>query len=206
VQAAFASDSEIQDLVNHRFESYYSENHAQNFALNVWTHNALLTGQCLVSGILILPVLLLLAANLFNLGLTGGIMISNGRSDLFFGLIVPHGLLELTAVFIGAGVGLRIGWAWIAPGPGRTRGRALAETARAGTLVALGLGGVLLVSGLMEAFLTPSPLPPAVRVAIGILVWLAFLGYVFTLGRRARREAATADLDPELNEDVRPSV
>ncbi len=206
VQSAFLSNGTIQAIVNGEFQDYYSSNQAQNFALEVWTHNALLAGQCLVSGILILPVLYFLAMNLFNLGLIGGVMIGNGRSDVFFGLIVPHGLLELTAVFIAAGVGLRIGWAWIAPGPGRTRGRALAETARSGTLVALGLVAVLLVSGLIEAFVTPSPLPTVVRVAIGVVVWLAFLGYVVVLGGRAKREAVSTDLDAELNEDVRPAV
>ena len=206
VQSAFLSNGDIQAIVNGDFQNYYSANQAQNFALEVWTHNALLTGQCLVSGILILPVLYLLAMNLFNLGLVGGVMIGNGKADLFFGLITPHGLLELTAVFIAAGVGLRVGWAWIAPGPGRTRGRALAETARAGTLVALGLVAVLLVSGLIEAFVTPSPLPTVLRVGIGVLVWLAFLTYVVVLGRRAHDARMTADLDAELNEDVRPSV
>ena len=152
VQSAFLSDADIQSIVNSQFRDYYSANQAQNFALEVWTHNALLAGQCLVAGILILPVLYFLAMNLVNLGLVGGVMIGNGKSDVFFGLIVPHGLLELTAVFVAAGVGLRIGWAWIAPGPGRTRGRALAETARAGTLVALGLvmvllGGIQTLSG-----------------------------------------------------------
>jgi uncharacterized membrane protein SpoIIM required for sporulation len=204
VQAAFLSDDRIQSIVNHEFEDYYSSSQAQNFAAQVWTHNALLAGQCLVAGILVVPVLYLLAMNLFNLGLTGGVMIGNGRSDLFFGLILPHGLLELTAVFIAAGVGLRIGWAWIAPGPGRTRGQALARTARSGMLVALGLVAVLLVSGLIEAFVTPSPLPPVLRVAIGVVVWLAFLGYVFVVGRQAADESVSTDLDPELNEDVRP--
>jgi uncharacterized membrane protein SpoIIM required for sporulation len=206
VQSAFLSDGTIQDIVNRDFQNYYSANQAQNFALQVWTHNALLAGQCLISGILILPVVYFLALNLANLGLVGGVMIGNGRSDVFFGLIIPHGLLELTAVFIAAGVGLRIGWAWIAPGPGRTRGRALAETARSGTLVALGLVVVLLVSGLIEAFVTPSPLPTFLRIAIGVAVWLAFLGYVVGLGRRAQARAVSSDLDAELNEDVRPTV
>jgi len=205
VQSAFLSDDKIQAIVNGGFADYYSANQAQNFALEVWTHNALLTGQCLVSGILILPVLYLLAANLANLGVVGGVMIGNGRSDVFFGLILPHGLLELTAVFIAAGVGLRIGWAWIAPGPGRTRGRALAQAARSGMLVALGLALVLLVSGLIEAFVTPSPLPTFLRVAIGVLVWVGFLGYVVVLGRQAKAEAVRTDLDAELIEDVRPA-
>ena len=44
-------------------------------------------------------------------------MVGYGRADIFFGLITPHGLLELTASSSAPGVGLRIGWAWIAPGP-----------------------------------------------------------------------------------------
>ncbi|MDM4784555.1 stage II sporulation protein M [Micromonospora sp. b486] len=30
-------------------------------------------------------------------------------------MITPHGLLELTGIFVAAGVGLRTAWAWIAP-------------------------------------------------------------------------------------------
>jgi uncharacterized membrane protein SpoIIM required for sporulation len=206
VQSAFMSGQERDALVNHQFASYYSEHQPQNFALEVWTHNAYLTGQVLAAGILILPVIYLLAVNLFNLGLVGGVMIGAGRGDLFFGLILPHGLLELTAVFVGAGVGLRIGWAWIAPGPTRTRGRALAQTARSGMLVALGLVVVLGVSGLIEAFVTPSPLPPVARIALGVLAWLGFLAYVVVLGSRARQDRHSADLDAELSDDVRPMV
>src|SRR2546421_1747316 len=206
VQAAFLSDADIKQIVDSDFAGYYTANQAQNFALQVWTNNAYLAGKCLAAGVLILPVIYLLAQNLFNLGLVGGVMIGNGRSAEFFGLIAPHGMLELTAVFVASGVGLRIGWAWIAPGPRRTPGRALAETARSGMLVALGLVGVLAVSGLIEAFVTPSGLPTAFRVGVGVLAWVAFIGYVVVLGRRAERAGTGTDLDPELRDATVPTV
>ncbi len=198
LQRAFLSDSQIQNLVNSDFADYYSQYQAQNFALRVWTNNALVAALCLAAGVYVVPVVLALGYNLFNIGLEGGVMVGNGRADVFFGLIVPHGLLELTAVFVAAGTGLRVGWSWIAPGPDRTRGRALAETARPAMLVALGLVGVLAVSGLIEAFVTPSGLPTAVRVAIGVLAWVAFLAYVLVFGGWAHRARRSADLSEDL--------
>jgi uncharacterized membrane protein SpoIIM required for sporulation len=204
VQRAFMSDREIQQLVNSDFANYYSQYQAQNFALRVWTNNALVAALCLAAGVYLFPVVLALAYNLFNIGLQGGVMIGNGRADVFFGLIVPHGLLELTAVFVAAGTGLRVGWSWIAPGPDRTRGRALAETARPAMLVALGLAGVLAISGLIEAFVTPSGLPTSVRIAIGVLAWLGFLAYVLVLGGRAHRARRSADLPEDLSAPAAP--
>lgn len=200
VPAMLLSPEQIDELVNSGFAGYYTEYRPQNFALRVWTNNAWLAAQCLAGGVLIVPVLYVLAVNALSLGLVGGVMIGNGRSDLFFGLITPHGLLELTAVFVAAGFGLRIGWAPIAPGPHRSRGRALAQAAREGMLVALGLVPVLLVSGLIEAFVTPSGLPTSLRIGTGVLAWLGFLGYVFALGARAAQHGASADVDPESRE------
>ena len=64
--------------------------------------------------------------------------------------------------------------------------------------MALGLAVWLLISGLVEGFVTPSTLPAWARLAIGAAVWLAFLGYVFTLGRRAAQAGATGDVAEEL--------
>jgi uncharacterized membrane protein SpoIIM required for sporulation len=197
VAALFMSDEDIRQLVSNDFVGYYSEFQAQNFAALVWTNNALLTAQCLASGVLIIPVLYLLGANLLSIGVTGGVMIGADAGDTFFTYIAPHGLLELTCVFVGAGVGLRIGWAWIAPGPHRTRGQALAERARSGMLVALGLALTLGVAGLLEAYVTPSPLPAVLRIAIGALVWLLFLGYALGVGGAAHRRRASADLSEQ---------
>jgi uncharacterized membrane protein SpoIIM required for sporulation len=195
VATLFMSEAQQQRLVDNDFVGYYSEFQAQNFAAAVWTNNALLAAQCLASGVLIVPVFYLLGSNLLSIGVTGGVMVGAGAGDTFLTYIAPHGLLELTSVFIGAGVGLRIGWAWIAPGPYRTRGQALAERARSGMLVALGLVLVLLVAGLVEAFVTPSPLPAPVRIGMGAVVWLAFLGYALGVGAAAHRRESTADLE-----------
>ena len=130
-------------------------------------------------------------------------LIGSGRADVFFGLISPHGILELTAVFVAAGAGLRLGWSWIDPGP-LPRAQALAAAGREAITVALGLVVVLLVSGVIEAFVTPSPLPTWARVGIGVLAEAAFLAYVIRYGRRATHAGETADLAPGLREDVAP--
>ena len=51
--------------------------------------------------------------------------------------------------------------------------------------VALGLIVVLLVSGVIEAFVTPSPLPAWARIGIGGVALTGFIGYVALFGRRA---------------------
>lgn len=170
----------IDDFVN-----YYSEYRASTFFGQVWVHNAMLTAQCLASGVLIVPVFYLLGQNLISIGMVGAAMFDAGAGDVFLTYIAPHGLLELTAIFIGSGVGLRIGWSWIAPGPLLTRRESLVRWARHGMVVAVGLVFVLLVSGILEAWVTPSPLPPMARVAIGGSLWLLFLGYALLWGRRA---------------------
>lgn len=187
-------------------ENYTAGGHAPDIAASIWTHNAMLAGECLAGGILLLPVAYFLAVNLLELGSAGGAMISSGQSAEFFGLILPHGLLELTAVFVAAGAGLRIGWAWIAPGQAMTRGRAVAQAARSAMMVALGLVVVLAISGLIEAFVTPSPLPTAVRVGVGVLVWAGFLVYVLLFGRAAARAEQRVDLDPALLDAALPAV
>jgi hypothetical protein len=94
-----ATPEQIQQLVSHDFADYYKQAPAQDFAGQVFTNNALLTAAAVASGILLgLPVLYLLYANAVNVGLVGGIMASHHRTGLFFGLILPHGMLELTAV------------------------------------------------------------------------------------------------------------
>jgi uncharacterized membrane protein SpoIIM required for sporulation len=197
------SSDEIRQLVDHDFSDYYSAHPARSFAAQVWTNNALVAAMALFLGVTLVGTLYLLWSNAVNLGVVGGAMLGAGKANVFFGLILPHGLLELSAVFVAGGIGLRTGWAWVAPGP-LPRSRALAEAGRVAGVVALGLAGVLLVSGVLEAFVTPSGLPTAARIGIGVLAEVGFLTYVFVLGRRGVRAGATGDLIREEREDVLP--
>mgnify|MGYP001214733037 FL=1 len=192
-ESSLATPSEIDQLVNHDFADYYSEYAAGSFAFKVWTNNAWVTALCLAFGILGFPVIYLLWQNIANVAVIGALMWNHDRADVFFGLILPHGLLELTAVFVAAGVGLRVFWAWVEPGP-RSRLDAVSREARSAMTVALGLVVVLFVSGVVEAFVTPSALPTWARIGIGVFVEALFLTYVFTLGRYAVRRGETGDV------------
>jgi uncharacterized membrane protein SpoIIM required for sporulation len=204
-QLAVAPPEVVKQLVEQDFENYYSSAPAQDFAARVFTNNAYVAAQSILfGGFLGLPVLYVLYSNALNVGIAGGLMAANDRTALFFGLILPHGLLELTAVFIACGLGLKLGWTVVDPG-GRTRSRALAEEGRSLVAGALGLALVLFISGIIEAFVTPSPLPTWARLAIGVVAELLFLAYVFGPGRRAAKAGVTGDLTSDLRGDVRPS-
>jgi uncharacterized membrane protein SpoIIM required for sporulation len=205
VQSSIAAPDEIRQLVDHDFEDYYSSHPAGSFAAQVATNNAWVSALALALGVFLLPVVYVVWQNALNVGIAGGLMAANDKLGLFFGLILPHGLLELTCVFVAAGAGLRLGWSWIDPGP-RTRARALREEGQAAGALAIGLAATLFVSGVVEAFVTPSPLPTWARIGIGAVVWLAFLAYVVVLGGRAVRAGHLGDLEGSGATDVVPTA
>lgn len=120
VQSAIAAPDDLRRLTSPggEYETYYSSHPAASFAAQVWTNNAQAAAMCLVLGAFLgIPVIWILFLNVLNVGVGIGLMSSAGRLDTFLGLILPHGLLELTAVFVAAGTGLRLGWTVIDPGP-----------------------------------------------------------------------------------------
>lgn len=200
VEQSLISPAALDQLVEEDFENYYSRYAASHFAAQVWINNAWVAALCLALGVLGAPVIWLLFRNIANLAIIGSIMTRHGQGGHFWGLILPHGLLELTAVFVAGGVGLRLFWSWVEPGS-LTRSQSVAREGRTAGTVALGLVAVLLVSGVIEAFVTPSGLPTWARVGIGVAAEAVFLGYVFVLGRSAVRRGHTGDVDAALLED-----
>ncbi len=194
VVAALGSDAALKQYAEHDFIDYYSNNPAASFAGQVWTNNAWIAAQCLAFGILGVYVPYIVLQNAQNLGVSAGVLIQTGNGDVFVTYILPHGMLELTAIFVAAAAGLRIFWAWVAPGP-LTRSRSLAENGRSLFTVAVGLVFVLFVSGVIEGFVTPAPWPWQVKITIGAAALAAFLVYMLVLGRRAARAGHTGDLE-----------
>ncbi|MBT0994635.1 stage II sporulation protein M [Cellulomonas sp. DKR-3] len=192
--AAMGTPAERDQYVEQAFAEYYDP--GAGFAATVWTHNAFLTAICIGTGITGIGPLYFLYSNAVAVGNIGGMMAAHDALDVFLSLILPHGMLELTAVFVAGAAGLKVFWAWVAPGP-RTRARALAEEARALFTAALALVGVLAVSGLVEGFVTGSTLLWWVKIAIGAAALAAFWVYTIVLGRRAVRSGETGDLEAD---------
>lgn len=182
------------EYVNNAFASYYDP--GIGFAAMVWTNNAWIAAQCVGLGISGVWPVLVQVQNAIFVGATGGMMAHHGALDVFLSLIAPHGMLELTAIWIAGAAGLRIFWTWLVPGP-RPRSRALAEEGRALFTVAIGLVGVLGVSGLVEGFVTGSALPSWLKLFIGAIVLAAYWVYTIVLGRRAVASGETGDLDED---------
>lgn len=101
VQSAIGTPTEIDELVSHDVQSYYSEHPAASFALQVWVNNSWVATTCIAMSVVLgLPIPLVLFDNAANVGLIAGLMFQAGKGDFLLGLLLPHGLLELTAVFL----------------------------------------------------------------------------------------------------------
>ena len=121
------------------FENYYSEYAASHFAAQGRTNNAWVAALCLALGVFGVPVAwLLFYKRRLNVAVVGALMQPTTGASLFFGLILPHGLLELTAVFVAGGIGPP---AVLGLGRARpvTRLQSLAHQGRSAAAVALGL-------------------------------------------------------------------
>ncbi|MFN2543252.1 MAG: stage II sporulation protein M [Actinomycetota bacterium] len=133
--------------------------------------------------------------NALLLGVLGGAFQAAGHAGTFWSLILPHGLLELTAICISAGAGLRIGWSIVDPGD-RSRGAALVEASRDAVLVVLGVIPAFCVAALIEGFVTGRGLPDSVELALGAVVAAGYVAFLFgrfhAPGREPSRGVATA--------------
>lgn len=176
------------------FAAYYSSSPAAQFASQVTTNNIQVGILAFAGGLLLAaPTLAILAFNGANVGVAAGLFGAVGEQARFWGLILPHGLLELTAVFVAGAAGLRLGWTLVDPGD-RRRGEALVEEGRRAMAVVLGLVGVFALAGVIEGFVTGAPWPTWLRIGIGVTAWAGLGTAVALRGRAATAQGFTGAL------------
>lgn len=174
-----------QSIAESEFRDYYSSEAAQSFAGTVTVNNIFVSFMAFAMGLVpVIGPVFILGYNGLNIGVMGAVMHAAGEGPQFWGLITPHGLLEIAAILIAGAAGLRISWAMVAPGD-RTRAGALAEEGLRSVMIVTGLTLCFVVAGLIEGFVTPSGMPTFLRVSIGVAVLVAFATYVVLLGQRA---------------------
>ncbi|MDT0156779.1 stage II sporulation protein M [Microbacterium sp. ARD32] len=189
--ATLGAPAALAQYAEHDFVDYYEP--MASFAGMVWSNNAWIALQCVLFGVTGVWPVWVIMQNAIGLGQAAAIMAAHDRLDVMLLHILPHGMLELTAIFIAAAAGLHIFWAWAVPGP-RTRSQSLAAGGRSLATVAMGLVFALLLSGLVEGFVTGSALPWPVKIGIGALALGCVLFYMLVIGARAARAGETGDL------------
>ncbi len=191
---ATGSPQQRHQYVHDEFEQYYSNQPHVQFFTEVTTNNILVSFEAFAGGAALgVFGLVAMLANGLNLGQAGAWMITDGSGWRFLGLILPHGLLELSAICIAGGTGLRLGWTIIAPGD-RLRSKALAEQGRRSIVIVIGLATMFICAGTIEGFITGANLPAGVKVAIGATAWVAYVTYLVVCGRLAAAQGFIGDL------------
>lgn len=149
----------------------------------IFTHNILVSLLAFAGGITAgLVTGYFVITNGLLLGVVGGLSAASGNTSIFFQLIVPHGLLELSALTVTSAAGFRLAGALVAPGD-RTRAAALAAEAVPAMKLAAGTAPWLVVAGLVEGLFTPAGLGLGPALALGIGLATVFWGFVVWRGR-----------------------
>jgi uncharacterized membrane protein SpoIIM required for sporulation len=103
-----------------------------------------------------------------------------GRDLLTF--MAGHGVIELSCIFIAGGAGLMIGSAMIMPGD-LSRADALKSRGMEGVRLMVVIMPLLVLAGIIEGFISPAPINPAIKFSIAALTGIALYSYLLLAGR-----------------------
>lgn len=144
----------------------------------IYTHNVYVSLIAFGTGILVgIPTALAMFQNGLTVGGLCALFAIRHDTLIFWSLIVPHGVIEIFAVSLAGGAGLQIGMGLLRPGD-LSRRESLAIAGRRAVRLLLGIVPLLLIAALIEGLVTPSSLPPALKLGIGAADLLLLTGYV----------------------------
>ena len=122
--------------------------------------------------------ILVLFINGLFLGSIGVVCGGAGMSLKFWSFVAPHGALEFPAIFIAGGAGLRIAQGLLFPGV-LPRMESLKHAGMQSSRLIVGIVPILIVAGLVEAFVSPTAIPVIMKCAMSAALFImlsAWLG------------------------------
>ena len=122
-----------------------------------------------------------LVANGAMLGTVFAVLVANGVAGNLLQFILGHGFLELSAIFLSGGAGLRFAWAILHPGE-LYRADAIRLAGVQAIQVMFLVAATLMVAGTIEAFVSPTLLPVGVKLAVGVTTGALLWSYILFAG------------------------
>lgn len=110
-------------------------------------------------------------------GALAGLFWHSGSSYVFWAYIVPHGVIELLAIFIAGGAGLLMGYKLLVPGQLK-RSVQLKHHALRSVQLLLGTIPLLVIAGIIEGFITPADLSLETKYLVAFITLFGFIGYL----------------------------
>jgi uncharacterized membrane protein SpoIIM required for sporulation len=129
-----------------------------------------------------LGTLYLMVFNGLLIGVIGAATARAGMAGQLWSFVAPHGALELPAIFIAGGAGFVLARAIVAPGD-LPRRDALAEAGGTAVRLFVGVVPLLVIAGVIEGFVSPTPIPAAVKFSIGASLLALLVIYLSRAGR-----------------------
>jgi uncharacterized membrane protein SpoIIM required for sporulation len=117
------------------------------------------------------------------LGVIGVACAMNDMSIKLWSFVAPHGVLELPAIFIAGGAGLRLAQALLFPGT-LSRRDSLAIGGNQAVQLLVGVIPVLIIAGTIEGFFSPSSVLAPAKFLVAALLFALFTLYLTFGGKR----------------------
>ncbi|HZW05466.1 MAG TPA: stage II sporulation protein M [Candidatus Nitrosotalea sp.] len=129
-----------------------------------------------------LGTIYMMAFNGLMIGVIGVACWQAGMSLQLWSFVAPHGVLELPAIFIAGGAGLRIAQGLLFPGV-LPRRDSLARAGLEAVQLLLGTIPILIIAGLTEAFVSPTGLPVFLKFSMAAALFVLLGVYLFGMAR-----------------------
>jgi len=136
----------------------------------------------------------LLVYNGIIIGALAALFWHHEKSYDFWAYIVPHGMIELTAIFIAGGAGLLMGYKLFVPGQ-YTRGYQLKHHAKRSVQLLLGTIPLFVIAGVIEGFITPAAISLEAKYIVAFLTVFGLILYVIIGKLNLRKSNAIEDFD-----------
>lgn len=161
------------------------------FSSAIMTNNLQVAFMAVAGGVLAgLGTLAILVFNGIHLGSVFALYSLEGADRLLWIWVLPHGVVELTAIVVAGAAGLCLGRVILAPGR-RTRARALQEEGRTVLSLVAGAAVLLVLAGLIEGFVSPARVPEILKILFSASVAVLLFLYLSASGATPRNGAGS---------------